>query len=40
MTGLKKLDNYQNFAKAFRFADYTAADGLAQAQRRAAQDRR
>ena len=22
--GLKKLDNYQNFAKAFRFSDYTA----------------
>ena len=25
--GLKKLDNYQNFAKAFRFADYTALMG-------------
>jgi adenine-specific DNA methylase len=23
MTGVKKLDNYQNFAKAFRFANYT-----------------
>ena len=24
MNGVKKLDNYQNFAKAFRLADYTA----------------
>ena len=24
MSGVKKLDNYQNFAKAFRFSDYSA----------------
>jgi hypothetical protein len=29
--GLKKLDNYQNFAKAFRVADYTALMGSIEA---------
>ena len=38
--GVKTLDNYQNFAKAFKVHDFTRTHGQPESQRGAAQERR